>query len=383
MSTILELVGRDKNPLQNTERRVWKNRKKPSEPIVEQQEDVQEPSQAELVLKKKDILVEIGKQKQIRKSKDFVLQEPSKQTAHNTRLQEPAKVLGRGRGHRKGLQEPSNLLHKQEPLQESAKPHNTRLQEPSQAELVLKKKDILVEIGKQRHDEGVKRGGKIGGRGRENSSLQEPAKTYAHNTREQLAKEAGMGHERLAQAEYLTKEASEETKEKQSSRPWTQSRKFVKFPRIMIADKKLSSEAKELALVLEAFDIRHGGIVFPGLEVQGEAINKSRPIVEKLLDELEVNGCLHRKRRYGRPTKYTMTFPSINSIEELVERYQLFGIHLTDEDFWDVVTFDKGDLSLFFTILKRFRKEYGVKGRRSSTTLEKKILKEWAKVKFS
>jgi hypothetical protein len=172
-------------------------------------------------------------------------------------------------------------------------------------------------------------------------------------------------------------------KEKQSLRPWTQTRKFVKFPRSMIADKRLSPGAKALALVLEAFDIRHGGKAFPGLARLGEAMNRSRPVVERLLDELEGNDYIQRERRYGKPTNYTMTLPLIDSIEEMIEHYQLFGIHLTDEDFWDVVTFDKRELSIFFGILKRFRKEWDVKGRRSSTKLEKMILQEWAKVKIS
>ena len=84
-----------------------------------------------------------------------------------------------------------------------------------------------------------------------------------------------------------------------SDSTWTQAPRFVKFPRPMIADKRLSIGAKALALALESFDIQHGGIVFPGMEKLALSLGITRQTATKYRKELEEAGYLMRDRRYG------------------------------------------------------------------------------------
>ncbi len=136
---------------------------------------------------------------------------------------------------------------------------------------------------------------------------------------------------------------------------WTRTQKFIKFPRLIVADKHLSTGAKTLALILASFDMRRGGEVFPGLDILSIALGKSRPIVIKHLDELEDNGYIQRRRRWSKSTKTITTFPSIKTVDELLGRYQLFGIHLTIEDF-EVFELPEDDLKELLAEVRKLRK---------------------------
>jgi protein gp37 len=74
------------------------------------------------------------------------------------------------------------------------------------AELISKKKDILLKKGKKKREQNLKQGDK-----KPETVLD--TKSEQHNTRKQLADEVGMSERKFAQAEQLIKEAPEEVKQ--------------------------------------------------------------------------------------------------------------------------------------------------------------------------
>lgn len=87
------------------------------------------------------------------------------------------------------------------------------------AELVLALKPLLAAEAERRIDDGRKRGGQAAGRGRpkedDDSSPQNSAETYhGAETREQLARKAGVSRDTIAKADFIAQHADEDTKER-------------------------------------------------------------------------------------------------------------------------------------------------------------------------
>lgn len=143
-------------------------------------------------------------------------------------------------------------------------------------------------------------------------------------------------------------------------KPWRKAKRFIQFPRIIIADKRLSNGAVNMACILAMFDMRKKGklghqgyavkegIVFPSLTTLARAIGKSKPMVISYIKELHEAGYIYRRKRYSKSNLYIMWLPIISSVEEVIRNYHVLSCPLMADDF------EVGDNNLKKEVIRLF-----------------------------
>jgi hypothetical protein len=137
---------------------------------------------------------------------------------------------------------------------------------------------------------------------------------------------------------------------------WRGTKLFIRFPRLLAADRRLSPMAVRLALLLTNMDYHEKGIIFARRIWLANALGCSPGTISKYIKELEDQGYLiiDGKGKTGRINKYRMAFPRIESPLEMVQNYHVhgFGLRIEDLEMAHLNDEQTKDFSLFFEILK-------------------------------
>lgn len=146
-----------------------------------------------------------------------------------------------------------------------------------------------------------------------------------------------------------------------TKKPWKKANRYVKLPRLMAADRRLSDGAIRLAILFINMDFAkankwHEGVVFPSLSRLADSLSISERTIMKYTGQLESCGYLQRKRRWGSSNLYIMKMPRISSVEEFVKNYRVCAYSLVIEDLDGLSEELKVEFERFFEILRGVKK---------------------------
>jgi hypothetical protein len=120
---------------------------------------------------------------------------------------------------------------------------------------------------------------------------------------------------------------------------WKEVGRYTGIPRVMIADRRLDSEALRLALILKNYEFskvfynrKQPGILFPPVTRIADHLSCSKPTAEKYLRQLEHAGYLKIVPRPGQSNHFVQTMPCIESVEMFVSICRIYANRLTIDD---------------------------------------------------
>lgn len=122
---------------------------------------------------------------------------------------------------------------------------------------------------------------------------------------------------------------------------------FVKIPRLLLADKRISMGAKVLISVLAAHDMKGDGMVYPSNETLVHVVGRNESKIVEYKRELEKHGWLRMIRRYSKSTLYFICIPVIKDLETVIKGFRVETVPLCVDDFC-------------FTVVKEDGQEYRV-----------------------
>ena len=148
------------------------------------------------------------------------------------------------------------------------------------------------------------------------------------------------------------------------ARSWAEPKggRFTMVPRILIADTRLSPEAKLVGIALASFDGKKDGRIFPGNESLCEVIGRTEPMIIKYKKELEKCGYLKQTMRYSQTNEYTISVPLMKSLDEFTKNFAVMHFPMTMADLIFEIEDSEGDKILLvdISVKKEFESFFGI-----------------------